>query len=166
MKDIILNEEKDSSSVLPGCNSDAIIKRETSELDKTENNEPIPLKANKKKTKQPRTLVILSLIFTIISIPCALLGLLPFQLLFLGLGLIFYIIDRKKNGKRGISLFGMICTLVTFIIIFTTLVYSFLLLGIGIYTVYINPEPYNFVMGTLKGFVSWFLGLFGINFSF
>ena len=121
---------------------------------------------NKKRKKEPRALTMLSLIFTAASLPCALLGLIPFQIFFILLGLVFYIVDRKKNGKRGISLFGMICTLVTFIVIFMTLVYSILLLGFGIYTVYINPEPYNFVMGTFKGFISWFLGIFGINLSF
>ena len=121
---------------------------------------------NKKIKKEPRTLTVLSLIFTLISVPCALIGLIPFQIFFILLGFVFYVVDRKKNGKRGVSLFGMVCTLATFIVIFVTLVYSVLLLGIGIYTVYINPEPYNLVTGTIKGIISWFLGLFGINISF
>ena len=108
----------------------------------------------------------MSLIFSILSLPCAFLGLIPFQVFFILLGFVLYVIDRKKNGKRGVSLFGMVCTLATFIVIFVTLVYSILLLGIGIYTVYINPEPYNFVTGTFKGLISWFLGLFGINIGF
>ena len=125
-----------------------------------------PSKKSKKVKKEPCVLTVLSLIFTILSIPCAFSGLILFQVFFILLAFILYVVDRKKNGKRGVSLFGMVCTLATFIIIFITLVYSVLLLGIGIYTVYINPEPYNLVSGAIKNVISWVLSLFGINISF
>ena len=148
---------------------DFLTTQSSGELEVTEQKSPAVVKKsakNKKRKKQPRALTVLSLIFSILSLPCAFLGLIPFQIFFILLGFVLYVIDRKKNGKRGVSLFGMVCTLATFIVIFVTLVYSILLLGIGIYTVYINPEPYNFVTGTFKGLISWFLGLFGINIGF
>lgn len=179
MEDIILSEENfktstsDEQSTLAGSASVAeakkaeneLIKARDCELNAHKNKEIAPKKVTKRK-KPARTLTIFSIIFTALSLPCALIGFVPLQALFIVLGLVFYIVDRKKNGKRGISLFGMVCTLVTFVVIFVTLVYSFILLGIGIYTVYVNPEPYNFVMGTFKGLISWFLGIFGINFNF
>ena len=170
MEDIILNElgtepiTKEANDIVPTEPSE-LEKAGDDELENVQKNELAPKKTSK-KSKPPRALTILSLVFAIASLPFAFLGLVPFQIMCLALGLVFYIVDRRKNGKRGISLFGMICTLVTFVVIFITLVYSFILLGIGIYTVYVDPEPYNFVMGTLKGFVGWFLGIFGINFNF
>lgn len=167
MTDIIINGESTVKDVPAVAEPSDITVAEPSALTVPEPSEAVPYKkSKKKKEKKPRALVITSLIFTSLSLACALIGLVPFQILFIALGLLFYIIDRVKNGKRGVSLFGMICTLVTFVIIGITLFYCVILLCVGIYTVYINPEPYNFVMGTLKGFVSWFLGLFGINFSF
>ena len=167
MTDIIINGESTVKDVPAVTEPSDITVAEPSALTAPEPSEAVPYKkSKKKKEKKPRALVITSLVFTSLSLACALIGLVPFQILFIALGLLFYIIDRVKNGKRGVSLFGMICTLVTFVIIGITLFYCVILLCVGIYTVYINPEPYNFVMGTLKGFVSWFLGLFGINFSF
>ncbi len=167
MTNIIINGESTVKDVPAVTEPSDITVAEPSALTVPEPSEAVPYKkSKKKKEKKPRALVITSLIFTSLSLACALIGLVPFQILFIALGLLFYIIDRAKNGKRGVSLFGMICTLVTFVIIGITLFYCVILLCVGIYTVYINPEPYNFVMGTLKGFVSWFLGLFGINFSF
>lgn len=167
MTDIIINGESTVKDVPIVTEPSDITVSEPSALTVSEPSEAVPYKKSKKKKgKKPRALVITSLVFTSLSLACALIGLVPFQILFIALGLLFYIIDRAKNGKRGVSLFGMICTLVTFVIIGITLFYCVILLCVGIYTVYINPEPYNFVMGTLKGFVSWFLGLFGINFSF
>lgn len=167
MTDIIINGESTVKDVPAVTEPSDITVAEPSALTVPEPSEAVPYKkSKKKKEKKPRALVITSLVFTSLSLACALIGLVPFQILFIALGLLFYIIDRAKNGKRGVSLFGMICTLVTFVIIGITLFYCVILLCVGIYTVYINPEPYNFVMGTLKGFVSWFLGLFGINFSF
>ena len=166
MTDIIINGESTVKDVPAVTEPSDITVAEPSALAVPEPSEAVPYKKSKKKEKKPRALVITSLVFTSLSLACALIGLVPFQVLFIALGLLFYIIDRAKNGKRGVSLFGMICTLVTFVIIGITLFYCVILLCVGIYTVYINPEPYNFVMGTLKGFVSWFLGLFGINFSF
>ncbi len=167
MTDIIINGESTVKDVPAVAEPSDITVAEPSALTGPEPSEAVPYKkSKKKKEKKPRALVITSLVFTSLSLACALIGLVPFQILFIALGLLFYIIDRAKNGKRGVSLFGMICTLVTFVIIGITLFYCVILLCVGIYTVYINPEPYNFVMGTLKGFVSWFLGLFGINFSF
>lgn len=171
MENIILNEEGkelDISLVPNGTDRNEASTRvpvpaEQDKMQTVEKNAPV---TTKKRKKQARALVIFSIIFTSLSLPCGMLGLVPFQLIFVLLGLLFYVIDRKKNGKRGISLFGMICTLVTFIMIFVTLIYSILLLGIGIYTKYVNPEPYNFVMGSLKGLGAWFLGIFGINFNF
>ncbi|MBQ4108084.1 MAG: hypothetical protein IJC80_01645 [Clostridia bacterium] len=167
MTDIIINGDSTVKDVPAVAEPSDITVAEPSALTVSEPSEAVPYKkSKKKKEKKPRALVITSLVFTSLSLACALIGLVPFQILFIALGLLFYIIDRVKNGKRGVSLFGMICTLVTFVIIGITLFYCVILLCVGIYTVYINPEPYNFVMGTLKGFVSWFLGLFGINFSF
>lgn len=167
MTDIIINGEGTVKDVPAVTEPSDITVEEPSALTVPEPSKAVPYKkSKKKKEKKPRALVITSLVFTSLSLACALIGLVPLQILFIALGLLFYIIDRVKNGKRGVSLFGMICTLVTFVIIGITLFYCVILLCVGIYTVYINPEPYNFVMGTLKGFVSWFLGLFGINFSF
>lgn len=172
MKDIILNEERDAcapievdlSSEVVACEPSEVVPCEPCELEATKEAEHALTK--KSKEKQPKALVILSIVFTSLSLLCAISGIIPLQLLFIALGLIFYMVDRKKNGKRGIPLLGMVCTLATFVIIFITLVYSILLLCFGIYTVYINPEPYNFVMGIIKGIISWFLGIFGINFNF
>ncbi len=161
MDNIKINEEKDADLPISVEESGALSVVPPSEIVEVKKRD----KRNRKK-KEPRALAILSLIFTSLSLPFALIGLIPVQIFFILLGLIFYVVDRKKNGKRGVSLIGMVCTLATFIVIFVTLVYSILLFCFGIYTVYINPEPYNFIMGTFKGFISWFLGIFGINLNF
>ena len=45
-------------------------------------------------------------------------------------------VDRNLNGKRGLSLFSMICTIITFVIIFITLTYCIILFSFGMYTAF------------------------------
>ena len=117
MDDIKLNNEEQALDNAPP--SYEIIVAESKELTVLEPQElTVAEKPSKKNKKAPRALTTLSLVFTLLSLPCALFGLVPFQIFFIFLGFILYVIDRKKNGKRGISLFGMVCTLATFIIIF------------------------------------------------
>ena len=120
----------------------------------------------KEEVKNPKKLVIASLVLALASLPFALIGLVPLQILLLALSLVFYMIDRNINGKRGLSLFSLICTIITFIIIFITLTYCIILFSFGMYTAFINPEPYNFIMDTLKSVISFIAGIFGINTNF
>lgn len=113
--------------------------------------------------KKGKVLATLSLIFSIASIPCLFTGLIPFQIVFLIAALIFHAIDRKVNGKRGVSVFSMVCTIVTFIMIFSTLTYCTILFAFGMYTAFVNPEPYNAIMGALKSALDSVLGIFGVT---
>ena len=119
-----------------------------------------------KKVKNPKKLVIASLVLALVSVPCALVGLVPLQIFLLALSFIFYMVDRNINGKRGLSLFSMICTIITFVIIFITLTYCIILFSFGMYTAFINPEPYNFIMDTIKSVISFISGIFGITTNF
>lgn len=118
------------------------------------------------KVKNPKKLVIASLVLALVSVPCALVGLVPLQIFLLALSFIFYMVDRNINGKRGLSLFSMICTIITFVIIFITLTYCIILFSFGMYTAFINPEPYNFIMDTIKSVISFIAGIFGITTNF
>lgn len=120
----------------------------------------------KAKVKNPKKLAIASLVLALVSVPCALVGLVPLQIFLLALSLIFYMVDRNLNGKRGLSLFSMICTIITFVIIFITLTYCIILFSFGMYTAFINPEPYNFIMDTVKSIISFIAGIFGITTNF
>ncbi len=158
MNDIIICDSKETSLAYTPSKDEAEL------VDAS--NEKKPVQVSKKKIKKPKALVILSLVFAGLSVLSALVGLLPLQIFFLALSLIFHMIDRNKNGKRGLSLFSMICTIFTFVIIFITLTYCIILFSFGMYTAFVDDTAYNFIMDTIKSVISFIAGLFGINITF
>lgn len=161
MNEIISENQVTDIVCVPSNNETAIV--DTSK----ESKDIVPVEKKKEvKQKNPKGLAIASLVLAILSIPCAISGFIPFQILFLTISLIFYMIDRNVNGKRGLSLFSMICTIVTFVVIFITLTYCIILFSFGMYTAFINDAPYNFIIDTIKSVISFVAGIFNININF